>query len=68
MRGPAEGTLMTLAEAAEQLGVSVRSAGRIEQRALDKLREGLEEFRDYTPGSGCGRVFRIARQRRRTSR
>ena len=40
---------MTLQEAADAMGVCLKTAARTEQNALDKLRKGLEEFRDYTP-------------------
>jgi hypothetical protein len=47
MRGPAAGTLMTLQEAADCMGICLKTAAETEQRALAKLREALEEFRGY---------------------
>lgn len=41
MRGPSEGTLMTVAEAGKRLGMKQEAAFKTERRALRKLREGI---------------------------
>lgn len=67
MRGPARHALVTLDEAAIIMGCCKKTVQRLEDRALAKLREALQEFEDYTPQpyrpsyrirSGSGRVTR----------